>query len=269
MKRSNLHALRTGGACAALVAALGLAFACSESPTDATRNGMAPLFKGKACDPEDTRPKCQGDDPPPPDPTALKATLENPAGAGVFSDDQGKADYDGDDVTARFALVPQCANSRTMSLVGVADLPDELQNQSTCNDAQPGGGWVFFRLPNLFEIDNDCGPDDCPFPKIPSFTTNKNGKVRATGAFALNAQYFVQDTVSGERFEFLFQDGSVEVTGNPPDSWHFTATEAHLYIGHQFVCEAKQGEDPAGDPTDPGRCKDFPLEVNITVTQSP
>jgi len=245
---------------AALMAALGLAFACSESPTETTLDGMAPLFK-PACP---GHPSC-GEDPPP-DPTGITATLTDPAGAGVFSD--GGEPYLGDNVTDRFKLVPQCADGRTISLVGVAALPDGLDaDQSMCNGG-PQGGWVFFRLPDLFDIENDCGPlfggdpDEC-FPLIPSFTTNKNGKVRASGAFAPNAQYFVQDTNSGERYEFLFQDGSVDVDLEA-GTWHFTANTANLYIGHQFVCE---GDNSEGGTENPTACDPFDLAVDITVTR--
>ena len=270
-----------GPSVAPLVAVLGLAFACSESPTEATLDDLAPQFDrpgSGACMSVDGH--CHDEDPPPdPDPTGITATLTNLA-PGVFSDGDPSALYDGDNVTPRFKLVPQCADGRTMSLVGVAGLPEELlANQSTCNG---DGGWVFFRLPDLLDIQATCfgqpvelsdlQPGQCPFAKIPSFDvrTKGNGDIifKATGAFAPNAQYFVLDLVTGERYEFLFQDGRLVEVG--PDSWHFMADVAHLYIGHQFVCEGTDDlgdPEPETDPKNPALCKDFPLSIDITVTR--
>jgi len=49
MSRFDMHTIRTGGASAALVAVLGLAFACSESPTEVALDDLTPQFdhKGK------------------------------------------------------------------------------------------------------------------------------------------------------------------------------------------------------------------------------
>lgn len=130
---------------------------------------------------------------------------------------------------------------------------------------------MFFRLPDLFDIKTSCGGGnpECPFPPIPSFTTNKNGKIRPTGAFAPNAQYFVLDLAgTGQRFSFLFQDGKVVVdTEGDPTSWTFTAETAHLYVGHQFVCEGDTDSEGATEEENLDRCVDFPLEVDITVTR--
>ena len=273
---------RVGLPAAALTVVAGLAFACSESPTEATLDGLAPQFDKRDtgdCD-VPVNGHCHDDDPAPdPDPTALTATLTDPVDefgaplAGLFSDGDGEAVYAGVNVTDRFKLVPNCADGegRHMHLQGVV-VPG-LVNPSTCNDDGQGGGWVFFRLPDLFEIAENCGPEvaanpEC-FPPIPSFTSNKNGKIRPTGAFAPNAQYFVLDLAgTGQRFSLLLQDGSVDVgadsEGNP--TWHFIAHTAHMYIGHQFVCV---GDDESeGATADPDLCDDFPLEVNITVTQT-
>ncbi len=270
-----------GRSVAPLVAVLGLAFACSESPTEATLDDLAPQFDKAGtgvCAPAEDNVHCHGDDPPPPPPPSdIMATLTDvePVLPGeVSSDPIGLGDYAGDDVTARFKLAPQCADGpdgRTISLVGVAGLPaGELANQSTCNGG-PEGGWVFFRLPDLFDITTTCGPEEatlCPFPPIPSFTFSKkkNGRVvyHATGAFAPNAQYFVQDLTSGERYEFLFQDGHVDVDLEA-GTWRFTANVAHLYIGHQFVCVG--ADDQVNDPDDLTACDDFDLSVDITVTR--
>ncbi len=217
--------------------------------------------------------------------TQVDAALEDPATEtpGVFSDGSpsaGFADYDGDNTTARFRLIPQCADGRSMSLKNVVVPGVPLANQSTCNG---DGGWVFFRLPDLLDIPETCSgqpleqgqavDDECPFPKIPSFdfSVKKNGRVTysAQGAFAPNAQYFVKDLATGERYEFLFQDAHVDVN-LAAGSWTFIAHEAHVYKGHQFVCVGVDGgTPPATDSKDPALCKDFPLSIDITVTRNP
>ena len=104
------------------------------------------------------------------------------------------------------------------------------------------------------------------FPPIPSFDVKRKGNgdviIKVTGAFAPNAQYFVKDLVTDERFEFLFQDARVVVQNG---SWRFTARQAHVYIGHQFVCLG-------GDPQYPKNivpCLDIDLNIDITVTPNP
>jgi len=267
---------RVGLPAAALTVVAGLAFACSESPTEATLDGLAPSFK--KC-PTPGHPSCGGGEDPPPDPTVITATLAvlNP---GVSSDG---GDYDGDNVTDRFRLQPQCSpDGRSMSLFPGAATPSnpappvpDLADPSTCNGDQPGGGWVFIHLPDLLAIGaNGCigQPVDlpaagvqCPFAQRPAFQvkTKGNGDVilQARGAFAPTAHYFVMDD-NGERFDYVWQNAQVVVDGS---SYTFTADEALLYVGHSFVCEGPN-PSPEGEIDDGCTVINLPINIEVTVT---
>jgi hypothetical protein len=96
MSRFDMHTIRTGGASAALVAVLGLAFACSESPTEVATDDLAPQFDKKGTGDCETKPHnvhCHGEDPAPPPPSEqvdFDITFSDADGDALSSDLQGQ-----------------------------------------------------------------------------------------------------------------------------------------------------------------------------------
>jgi hypothetical protein len=173
------------------------------------------------------------------------AELNDPvSGARVSSD--GLGFYDGDHVTARFRLEPQCP-ARHMFLQDLPVIP-ALAGVTipTCNGEDvPGAGWLFIQLPDLLE-DDICGSaSSCtPFDNIPSYVIRGN-KVKPTGAFGPTAHFFFY---GGDYYNFVFQQALVTINGD--GSRTVTADQAHLYTLGDLQTILWSG----------------PLELNITIT---
>lgn len=201
----------------------------------------------------------------------VSALVTDPAsGAGVYSDEfsgSGYAVYTPvDGVTTRVDLKVLCTRELNLALptspaaIGILDgvsIP-------TCNDP----GWMFLRLADLTTM-GACSEGTC-WPSHPSYTTNRNGKVRPTGAFAPNLHFFFS-VPDDAHYDFVWTDGAVALEDlNGTEVKHVTANNAHLYRGGMNpVC----APDPAPDQVDQDLCPggearvDFFLPLDVKVVE--
>ena len=250
-----------------ILACLGFAAACEEQPTEVTSDEVAPQFAPRWCSPW---PSCK-DDSAAEDPPPVSALVTDPAsGAGVYSDQFSGAGYavytPEDGVTTRVDLKVLCTRELNLALptspaaIGILDgvsIP-------TCNDP----GWMFLRLADLTTM-GACSEGTC-WPSHPSYTTNRNGKVRPTGAFAPNLHFFFS-VPDDAHYDFVWTDGAVALEDlNGTEVKHVTANNAHLYRGGMNpVC----APDPAPDQVDQDLCPggearvDFFLPLDVKVVE--
>ena len=244
---SGRHA---GRPAAVLTIALGLAFACSESPTGSDSGILEQaLFKGKP----------DKGDKPPPAPTVAAVLL-------VVDDDSPPGVYgDGSPYTAGIAQA--CADGRAVFLEAPAGMPPELPLPAVC-DTENESGRVQVHLPG-----DPLAGDQVPYGDAePSFTFHKKtGKVMATGWMRPTLNLYWDCGGSNSSFcNFVWTDGkSITQTdqGNVT-AGTVTGTCAKLYVDYTGVPIPPSVGAPTCDAVDkddnivPG----FPLELLVDLT---
>ncbi len=238
---SGRHA---GRPAAVLTVALGLAFACSESPTGSDSGTLEQaLFKGK--------PDKGGK--PPPAPT-VAAVLDdfNASIPGVYGD--------GEEYTAGIA---QACPDRAVFLVEPAGMPVGLLLPAVCDD--PGRVQVHLPGDPLAENQNPYGDPE------PSFNI-RGGKVHPTGWMRPTLNLFWDCAGSDSSFcNFVWTDG-VAITqtdgqGNVTGGT-VTGTCAKLYVDYSGVPIPPSDGAPTCDAVDKDDniVRGFPLELHVDLT---
>jgi hypothetical protein len=239
-------------------AALSLAFACSESPTETTTGGLVPSFK--KC-PTPGHPSCDdGGDPN--STTVAYDLLSLGVDPGVYGDGGSYEALRQDclaDPARSIMLVPPVKMPAT---VVIAETEFVLPPPPEC----PATGRVSIHLPGDEldpALDGDYGANE------PSFTTNKNGKVRATGWMrpTFNLVWACGEL---EFCNFVWTDGFKETTGAVGSrEVTITGSCARLYAGGLNTVPF----EPDGVLEDDGICDaddgilGFLVAITVTVTE--
>ncbi|MHC4709048.1 MAG: hypothetical protein ACYTA3_01115 [Planctomycetota bacterium] len=229
--QARFSSKRQGWPAVAVLAAVGLALACSESPTSSDIGGPEQaFFKGKP-----SRPPQQQD---------VTVTIVDPlAGlSGVFSDGTtGSADYTtGDPGNGNLNLRPECADPRRDLFLGNLPQPPAMNpfpvdnaEIPTCNNP----GWMFLHLPEImtFECPGDVYP--CEYgAREPSYVI-RGGRVKPTGWMSPTVNFFF--SLDGVNYNLVWQDARLH---NPPGgARRVTGGLVHLYDSTMDVLQSPLG----------------------------